>query len=374
MGDIRPLERSELAEVVGLHERIARSRGETVPPGLERHFARLFFDYPCADPELPPLAYVDEDGTIAGFLGSSVRPFLWEGTPVRMRISSHLLTEPRARKLAAGAQLLRTFLAGPQDFSVTDTANEASRRMWEGLGGATAHLNGVAWVRPLRPWRFGRAFLAWRHRRGLAAAARPLARPLDFLTLNAAARGLRPPRTAAESADLSVADLVEHGNAVTSPYALRPDYASNEFVTWLFGALREVWGAENLVARIVRRDGRVRGWYVYSLKPGGVGAVLQLVAVDRDVDDVLDALVADAFSRGAVGLHGRAEAHVLEPLSNRPCLFYPSGSRVLVHARDPGLTAAIHSGRALLTRVDADWWIYGAWWDATVGTTTGAPA
>jgi hypothetical protein len=368
MGEVRPLERDELEQVVALHERVVHAEDGRVPSGLLEHFQSIFFDYPGADAELRPLAFVDGDGRITGFIGSSVRRFVWKGRTVRMRISSHLLTDEEARQQAAGLHLVRELLSGAQDFTVTDTSNEASERIWHRLGGDTVYLNSVGWVRLFKPWRFGRAVLSSRRRRVLAAAARPLAAPLDAATVRL--RDLRAPRTEGATTELTSADLAAFARQVPDAFELRADYGE-EFAGWLYDTLADISGRENLVARAVHRDGELQGWYVYLLKPDGVAETL-LIVPTADVEPVLDQLLYDAWSRGAVAVRGRVQAHVAVHLARRRCLVHPSSFRVLVCASEPGLVDAIQAGRALLTRIDADW-VYGAWWDVHGGSPIGMP-
>lgn len=366
MSEIRPLEREDLPQVVSLHERIARSRSETLPPGLAEHLEGLFFDYPWADPELPPLVYVDDEKAVAGLIGSSVRRLLWDGRPARMRISSHLLADPEVRTRAAGAMLLRECLSGPQDLTVTDTANESSRRLWEGLGGTAWHLGCLGWIRVFRPWRFARAVLSWRGRDGLAATARPFAPALDSVSR----RAFRPPPAKTRSEELTPEAFAAHVDSVTRTFRLRLAYEDADFSTWLLAELRNIWRDERLVARLVWADDQVRGWYVYAVKPEGVAEALHVAGADRDVGDVLDDLFHHAWSRGLSAVQGRVEPHLLDALAHRKCFFHASNSSALIHSRDTELLDAVHEGRGLLTRMDADWWIYGPWWDVTVGTSS----
>jgi hypothetical protein len=75
------------------------------------------------------------------------------------------------------------------------------------------------------------------------------------------------------------------------------------------------------------------------------------------VGDVLDALLADARERGAVAVQGRVEPHLLDRLPERRALFHKSGYLPLIHSPRPELLHAIHSGRALLTRLAGEWWM-----------------
>lgn len=355
---IRPFEREDLPQVVSLYEHVARSGSRTPPPGLAAYFERLFLDYPGADPDIPSLVHVGPGGKIAGFLGSSIRHFVFDGRPIRVAVSGQLVTEPEIRTQAAGVFLIREYMNGPQDLTVTDTASDTVRRIWERLGGETFHLACVGWVRVFRPWRFGASYLSRRRLPSVLGAARPLWSALDAATAALLGRVLRAGRPEGTSdEELSPAALTEGLAEVASDFAVRADY-DEAFAEWLFRELEVVTERGTLVRRLVRSpDGKLRGWYIYYLVPGGIGQVLQVAGVGSGVEDVLDALFHDAQSRGAAGLQGRVEAHVLQPLSRRRCVFHAAGYLVLVHGRDPELVHALQSGRALLTRLDAEWWM-----------------
>jgi hypothetical protein len=358
MSEIRPLEREDIPKVASLYEHVARSGSRTVPPGLAAYFERTFFDYPGADPQIPSLVYLDDDGRIAGFLGSSVRRLSFEGRSVRLGISGQLVTEPEVRNRAAGAFLMKEYMNGPQDLTLTDTASDLVRRIWEGLGGETSQLACVGWVRLFRPWRFAADYLGRRRGRpGLAGGARPVWAALDAASAAVARGALRPDEPEGSAEELTPAAIANHLPAVAKSFPLRPAY-EEDFAAWVLGALREVKTRGELIARLVRgRDGSVRGWYVYYLPPGGIAQVIQLAANERAVDDPLDHLLHDAWSRGASGVQGRVEAHLREPLSRRRCVFHASGYLALLHSRNPELLHAIQAGRALLTRLEGEWWM-----------------
>lgn len=372
MATIRPLERADLPEVVNLYELVARSGSRAAPPGLARYFEETFFDYPGADPEIPSLVYVD-DGRIAGFLGSSVRRLVLEGRPLRLGISGQLVTEPEVRNRAAGAFLMKEYMNGPQDLTLTDTASAVVRRIWEGLGGETSQLACIGWVRLFRPFRFAGDFLARRRERpGLARAGRPLAKALDAAGAAVGRGVLRAPAPDVTAEELTPQALAEHLPAVASSFRLRPDYGGDGVAAWLLDALRSVGTRGELVARLVRaRDGAVRGSYVYYLRPGGIAQVIQVAGDEREVGDVLDHLFHDARERGASGIQGRVEAHLRAPLAERRAVFHASGYLALVHSRDAEVLHAIQSGRALLTRLEGEWWMghhlepFGGTWAGT---------
>ena len=358
MPEIRPLERSDLPQVASLYELVARSGSRTPPPALESYFEETFLSPPNADSDLPSLVYVEGDGRIVGFLGSSARRLLYEGRPVCLAVSGQLVTDPQVRARAAGAFLLKEFMEGPQDLTVTDTASETIRRIWEGLGGETSQLACVGWVRVFRPWRFaGHRAARTPQRERLIRTGAPLWRALDALSVRAAGGFLHPRRPEGFSVALTSQTLTEQPAVLLSAFRLRPDYGE-EFAAWLLGALSNVKTRGELVARqVLTRDEQLQGWFVYYLRSGGIAQVLQVVADGRGTEGVLDHLFHDAYARGASAIQGRVDAHLRGPLAARRCVFHASGYLALLHSRDQGILHTIQSGRAFLTRLESEWWM-----------------
>jgi predicted ATP-grasp superfamily ATP-dependent carboligase len=356
VSEIRPLERADLPAVAGLYEYVARSGSRVAPPGVVDYFERFFFDHPWADPEIPALVYEDADGRIAGFIGSHVRRFRFDGRPIRVGCSGQLVTEPTIRNRAAGAFLMREYLAGPQDVTITDTASETVRRIWEKLGGGTLHTRCVGWVRVFKPWQFGTEYVTRQGKvRVPSRVTAPLAAGLD--AVSGLIPALRTERPQASGEELTAAALVEHLPAVTRGLRLVPDY-DVEFLSWLFREMAAVSSHGRLVGSLVRNArGEVAGWYVYYLREGGISHVMHLAAAPRQEDDVLEHLFDDARRRGAAALQGRLEPALLEPLSRHRCLLHPSGYLALIHSRSPEIEHAIVMGHGLLTRMEGEWWM-----------------
>jgi hypothetical protein len=346
VSEIRPLERADLPQVVSLYEHVARSGSRTAPPGLAGYFERTFLDHPWADAEIPSLVYVDGE-RVLGFLGSSVRRLELDGRPLRMGISGQLVTEPEVRKRAAGAFLMREYMTGAQDLTITDTASDMVRRIWEGVGGETSQLACIGWVRIFRPAQFGSAY---RGRQQVEPVRRArVSQVLDTLASPLANRALRPQRADGPQDELTPAELVSRLGELK--FRLRPAY-DEEFADWLLREVAAVRSRGRLVARAVRR-----GWYVYYLVPGGISQVLQVAAEERDAGALLEHLLRDAYEGGSAAVQGRLEAHIREPLAQRKALFHQSGYLALVHAEDREILHAIQAGQALLTRLEGEWWM-----------------
>ena len=357
MSPIRPLERTDLPHVAELYELVMRSGRPTPPPGLAPYFERVLLDHPWADPDIPSLVHVDDDGSIVAFQGSSVRRARFDGRPIRIACAGQLVAHPDARRRAVGALLVRTYLGGPQELTITDTAGSARmRQIWILSGGEMVHTSCIGWARVLRPWRFVEAYARERRMARPRATGGRLLGALDAATTRRAGWFSPPPAPDGTVEPLTPGGLVEHLHVIGDRVRLHLDY-DERYVAWLFDELTVVRGLGTPVARLVRqRGGQVLGWYIYYLMPQGISRVLQVAAADRNVGHVLDDLLDHAWSHGAAAVIGRVEPRLLEPLACRRCLLRFAGG-ALAHSRDQEILGAVATGKSLLTRLDGEWWI-----------------
>ncbi len=354
---IRALARSDLPAVARLYEFVERSQTRNAPLGLEDYFRRILLDQPHADPALPSLVF-EENGNIEGFLGVHVRRLRLKDRPIRAACVGQLVVEPRARPKAVGLKLLETFLAGAQDLSLTDGATHDVLAMWEALGGRARAVGNLRWTRVLRPWRFAAGLLARRDGalgRGLALLGSPFATVADGVTRTVTGTRFRSsaPATALREQELTPEALVRRVEASGAP-SLRPAYDA-EYLRWLFHELGEVRSRGTLRRVLLLDAGTPAGWYVYQLKRGGVAHVLQ-VGVISSAEAVLAHLFRDAERAGAVAIQGRGEPRLLPTLDRMGVGLDYASSYAVAHTKDPEIAAALHSGDALLTRLDGEWW------------------
>lgn len=352
---IRRLEPDDLPAVASLYERTMRSGSATPAPGLADYFARVL-DHPWADPELPSLVFVDQDGAIAGFLASHVRNMALDGRPLRMACSGPLVVDVASRHRAAGAQLMRVYLAGGQDITITDGATPLVRRMWSMLGGVTAQLRSLDWIRVLRPTAMAAdvALRARGHEHRPPALWRATALPDALL-----ARSRRIALTAPDGLrdePLTPALVLANQALLSTGARLQPDYDA-AYLSWLLRELAAVRTRGPLVARMLRRGGGdAVGWYLAFVPEHGIARVLQVAARPRDVGAVLDHLLWTARARGATAVRGRLEPQLLEAVSARGCVLRHSGE-ALLHARSADLAAVATSSSAVMTLLEGEWWM-----------------
>ncbi len=288
-------------------------------------------------------------------MGVATRRMALNGRPLRMAVSSQFMVDSTPRSAVAAVRLLKAFLDGPQDLSLADEATDRARALWESVGGETARLLSLAWVRVLRP----AAFAASRARRSgafalPARAAAPICRAVDA----AATRLPGPFRLAAPAlvaAPMDGAALHACISDTAHGLALRPCYDDRSASTVLDAVSRKEGAGE--LRRAVLRDARGQraGWYLYHATRGSVGEVVHVGARPEFAASVLANLFADAHRHGVTALSGRLDPALMGPIARQSGFFHHRGEWVLVHARVKGAVDAVQRGDAFLSRLEGEW-------------------
>lgn len=378
---IRPLVESDLGALVTLHREAFADSPAIPDAALGAHLRDLFFAHPWRGWEspLPSLACEDEEGRLVGCLGVMPRPMTLDGEPLVAVVSHNFMVTPSHRSSTTALRLLRALFAGPQDLSLAE-GNDASRRLWQALGGETPTSYTLRWTQPLRPARYGLSRLARARGRGgrwAAAALRPLAALADGVAARLPGSPFRRPRqgegagTGASSAATLPLEAAAHAAAIeraAGRRALRPIWEP-ETVARAVEILTDSPGRGALHGAVLRSDGDrggaggangdLLGCYLYELKPDGTAAVVQLAAAPKAAHAVLDHLAADARRRGAAAVVGQVDPALLPVLSERPCIFHrgPTTPWLVVHSRRPEVLQAFHRGDAFFTHLEGEWWV-----------------
>ena len=359
MKPIRPFTKNDVPQVVKLFQKVFFNNGQAAPSSskLDAYFEEMFFHNPWVDEEIPSLVYEAGDGEIIGFIGIIPRRMQLHGRPIRAAISMHFMVEPGSRSTLAGVQLLKTFFSGPQDLSMTDSAGVVGRKIWEGVGGATAVAYSINWMRLLRPSRYVLRFLARRNRplRLLAVALRPLCPIVDAIAGRALPRRFGRPDASLKEADLDKETLMAGIAQFTSGYALRPDY-DPESLFWLLAKADQL-AFPGALRKLALRNagGELVGWYLYELRADGMGEVLQVVGRKKSFGEVLDHLFHHGWRNGAIALSGRLVPEFAQEFSDRYCFFNCSGPWTLTHSKSQEVLQAIYQGDLFLTRLEGEW-------------------
>ena len=355
MAAVRVLREDDVPAAVELFERIYPQHRWASRGDCEDYFHEILFANPWRGAALPSWAAFD-GSRLCGLYAIVPRRMQLRTRALRAAVGCQFMVDAGPRRNLVALQLARACLAGPQDLTFADGANDLTRRMWRGVGGMVSMLHSLHWTRPLRPVRYALTLLARRRAPALAAAAGALGALPDAL----AAR-LRPNRflhAAPQAADgeLRVEDMLAHLPEALRGAALQPAY-DQAGLAWLLEQAGRKTRHGSLRARAAREGGRVIGWYLYYLSRGGAAEVLELAALEGCYERVLTRLLADAWRQGAAAAHGRLDARYAQELSSRHCWFRWDSTWTLLHTRDPEIAQAIHTGEARLGRLEGEWWM-----------------
>lgn len=351
---VRPLADADIPAIIEMRRRLFQSCPTLTPEAHADLFREVLLDNPWSDDAICSLVYED-DGRIRGFIGASTRRLTMNGRVYRAAVSQHLMVEPDSRSSFAAVELLRAFLSGPQDLSITDTAIDVSRSLIERLGGSTALAHSMTWWRRVQPATCALSELGDRPGLGtVAAGLAPIGAAADALLARRAARRFRPVGTTTDAVD--GASILAACETLFDRRLLRPAYDAR----WLDWVLA-VWAKQEPFGRLERvlvRGGRGEplGWFVYFVNRRGVSEVLQIGATEKTMESVLNHLVAHARARGAVKLRGRLDPRFMKAYARREFELMHCGRWVLVHASRPELLQAIHYGHCFLSPLDGDLW------------------
>ncbi|HEY1266891.1 MAG TPA: hypothetical protein VGH16_06515 [Candidatus Binatia bacterium] len=359
MGIVRTFVEEDIPRVAELHRKVFQT-GDAPSLDLQRayrsYLTRIFLRHPWRDQSgITSLVFEENSGEIAGFLGVVPRPMSFNGRPVRAAVSSQFIVDPARRSTLAAVKLLQAFISGPQDLSIADEANDASRKLLESLGGSTALLYSLYWFRILQPARFLLSRAGAGMPRSVARVLLPACRLIDAVTVRLPRSPLRRSEPSVTGVDLGTAHLLECLSRVPRRCALRPEYTERS-LDWLLSVIarNHEWGDLRKVA--VRNDrGEIAGWYIYIVAPNGLGEVLQIGADERTIKLVLDHLFDHAARHGASALSGRFEPSFVQQFHEKYSMFHHRGHWLLVHSNDPELAQTIHRGDAFLTRLEGEW-------------------
>jgi Acetyltransferase (GNAT) domain len=357
MGRIRACVESDVSQIAELHRRVWTSPDGAAPAISEAYFAEMLFPNSYLADDLSSLVYEDDHGRVVGCLGVMPRRMSFEGRPVRVAISHNFMVAPDSRSSLAGIQLMRAFFAGRQDLSIAQS-NDAAWRVWEGLGGSTAPIYEMVWIRPLRPGRYLASVIGGRRPDGRAPVwLRAVAGILDAAIARMPSSPLRPRAPTEASEELTTEIFLQCFDEVADGRALRPEY-DKESLRWIFDLLERKTNHGVLRKRVVRGgDGNTLGWYLYYARADGRGEVVQIAARPTSIREVVDHCFYDAWRQGVIALFGQVDPPLTRQLSSADCLFRYSGTRLVVNTRDPELMEALCRGDAFLTRLEGEWWI-----------------
>jgi hypothetical protein len=359
MGRVRAFVEDDIPQVADLYWTVMRHRKGPSPHVLRSLFQELYFTTPWIDSAHPSLVYEDERGVV-GFLGVIPRTMSLCGQSICVAFGGNFVVLPEARTTLAGLRILREYMAGDQDLSGTDSANDISRLLLERLGFRTIVGYSIHWVRPLRPGHYAVYQMSRLTGPVLSAslkfAAKPLCSIVDGMAAKLSSSPFRQAEPALHAAGL---DVETHLNCLAefrTGYSLWPEYDRHS-LDWLLSFMNRTQAYGKKLRKVVLRDDRKKivGWYVYYLNPGAVGEVVQIGGERQFTKIILDHLFFDAWNHGMIALHGSVHSRLMDDFSDKNCIFTCRGGWTLAHSRRPELLELLNRGDAFLSHLDGEW-------------------
>ena len=359
MVGVRPFVEADAPPVADLVWKVLHERQGTSPPSMKQYFSELFLRNPWRDDGIASHVYEDAQGKIVGFFGAVPRRMSFQGKTIRLAFGSNFVMEPGSRASMAAIQLIRAFLKGTQDISITNSANENSKRLLRSLGFTVVPAYSLLWARPLRPSLYALSGIARLKKSRLAANVgtiiKPFCRMVDALATKVSLSPLYQvhPETTAE--ELGTETLLELLANIPAKHWMLPEYDKRS-IDWVldFVGRRKAFGD---LRRVVVRDHERKpiGWYIYYVSPGGIGETLQIGSETASVSKVLDHLFYEAWQKGLIGLHGRLEPQFMQELTMKSCFSLRNGSWTLAHSSRLVFLNLLAKRHHFFSRLDGEW-------------------
>lgn len=320
--------------------------------GFIAFFAQLWLDGPFADPQIPALVYEDPAAGVVGFVGSNPRQYAFGDRTLRIACSGPIVIDPEHQRRGIATALKRAYGEGPQEMTVNDRVVDRVHGAWVRLGAITDATASIEWVRVLAPVGLAANVASHRvaHRQ---APGRASIRRIDRMV----GRRLKPAPPKGSSEPLSAEAMVGLLSGLREDFPLSPLYDERS-LEWLFRTMETVDpDLGRLERRLVRDDeGRPLGAYIAFMAEAKTAEVMQIAAAPANAGLVLDHLFADATERGALDVRGRLKPYLLSHLRSRKVVLRP-GYWAILQCEDAELISAVLSGRALMTRLEGEWWM-----------------
>ncbi len=356
MNEISPFEIADIPGVADLFMRVFRSSREPAPESLKAYIGELYFDNPWNDDRIRSFVNRAADGRISGFIGAMPRKMVYRDREITVVVAGNHMVDRESPVPFVGSNLLKRLLGGPQDLTITDSANETSRRLWERMSAAALLNYSLRWLRILRPATYP-----------LSLVGRFSASPvLRALLSPAVAAGDRLGRLYFSAPDFAAADLLESRpvtpeliatgiQAMSGTALLRPCY-DERGAGWLLAMAKRKEQYGKLNARALYSSGSLIGWYLYYARRGDTAHVLQLAARPDTIAGVMNHLFAGAFREGCAAVSGTVDPRLLREYHVQKCIMLLRDMYTMTHSANPDVLGPLLTGHAYFTRLDGEWW------------------
>ncbi|MFD1745260.1 hypothetical protein ACFSE1_07290 [Rhizobium helianthi] len=357
---VRDLQADDLPAIAALFASTFRKRraDRVVTPDLLSCLRSIYLENPWFDPDVASKVFVDEEDRVRGFIGVTAQRMVYGERKLRAALAGSLVVQDPARHPLAGARLVRSFLNGPQDLSITETANATAMGMWRKLGVPVNTSYSLTWLRPLRPAASVAALMMLRH--SSAHLLAPMAHAADAVFARISKEALRPslepsPRRLSFS-DVDRATFDAAALTLAQRFALRPDWDAASLDWFSAHAARKRMVGEPCYRLAVDAQGKPLAAYLWFRREGNIAWLLQSFAGEKQADDLVDDMLVSAYEYGCAAIRGGTQPWLLNALLRRKALLL-GRSYFLADARDKSLLAPIQSGEALVSGLAGETWM-----------------
>jgi hypothetical protein len=356
MAEIKVFAPSDVPAVANLFMKVFRKNRGPSPDSLKAYFNELYLDSSWqSDGAVSYIARLP-DGTVTGFIGALPLRLNFRGEQITAAVAGNHMVDPEHREAFTGINLLKRLLDGPQHLTLTDTANEISRRLWEQVGARLLMTHSLRWLRILRPASYPLSLV---RNPALGPAIRILLSPL---TLPGDRLGRRfVPGTAFEGArDLTIRELdpstmVSSFPELVGTLPLRPAYDKRR-LEWIIRMAGDKRQYGPFGSKAVFDKDRLLGWYLYYARRHQTAQVLQVVARHDSVRRVLNSLFLHLFDAGCIAATGMLDPRYLREFHEQKCIIFLRDMYTMAHTRDKELLQQLLSGQAFISRLEGEWW------------------
>jgi hypothetical protein len=356
MSEIQKFVPANIPAVAALFMRTFRTGREPASDSLKAYFEELYFRNPWNDGTMSSFVALRPDGSASGFIGALPRRMMLGEREIRVVVAGNHMVDQDTREPFVGSNLLRRLLEGPQELTITDSANEISRRLWEKMGAVTLLNYSLRWVRILRPLSYSLGFTP------LSTAGpvvRALLAPPLWMGDRLGRRFVSPAGTPASglltgsplTAEIIVSSFIDF----VPLRSLRPVYQTGD-VRWLLSMARtkEQFGEMKAVA-VTERDLLI-GWYIYYGQSRRPAEVLQVAARHGSMTAVLHHLAASAFAEGCTALTGSVDPRFLPEYHAQKSILLLRDMYTIGYSGNAEVLRPLLAGDAFFSRLEGEWW------------------
>ncbi|WP_420412577.1 hypothetical protein [Roseibium sp.] len=364
MSNIRTAVTSDADAVTRLFCDVFRNGSSADGDQLRAYLERLYL-HPENNGGVGSLVHETTSGDISGFLGGYAAPMIYENNPLLAAIcGSFMVKDPKAEPLTA-PRLMKAFLNGPQDLSLSETASEVSHTMWTKLGGITLPDYSWTWHRSLRPADFLLTTLAARSPmlRHAQSIFKPITRLVDRSVLKrkkddgkswlAFGKGENRSFTSVES--ISQEEFVELFEKCTHVFSPRPAFEKSQLLDILEDAGQKAELGPMTLGKVCGKGDRSLGAIVCHSGQDGILRILQMLAIPKAEAQVLDAVLTYANELGAVSVSGRVQPNFLPEMLGRR-IFLSNHNATVVHSRNSDIVNAFKQGNGFANGLVGEYW------------------